>query len=226
MAFLGTARSLNINLKVGVITSGLTALAIFFFFPETRYQRDQTAVSDNRPGTDEKHTNDITEFQETITPRKTFLQELNPWSGLDRQANLLTLLLRPWPMIVYPAVILSFLGYSATLAWLLVVTNTYASIFQAPPFNFSPSINGLINISGLIGILLGAYAGGALTDKVAEWKARKNHGVYEPEFRLITLVIPFLVIPFGLLTYLKTQLSLRLGMESEWSVKPTGLFPT
>ena len=161
-------------------------------------------------------------------PKRSFLNELNPWSGIDHQANLLTLFLRPWPLIVYPAIILGFLGYSATLGWYLVVSNTFASIFQAPPFNFSPSISGLINISGLIGTVLGAYAGGALTDKVVEWKARKNNGIYEPEFRLLTLIIPFFVLPFGLLMYsLKwLPLTFRYGIgverQAHWIVPYIG----
>ena len=104
-------------------------------------------------------------------------------------------------MIVYPATIFGFLGYSATLAWLLSVVNTNASVFQAPPYNFSPGINGLINIPGTIGVVAGSFCGGALTDRFAEWMARRNNGIYEPETRLITLVIPFFIIPFGLLMH-------------------------
>ena len=86
----------------------------------------------------------------------------------------------------------------------------------------------LINISGLIGTVLGAYIGGALTDKVAEWKARKNNGIYEPEFRLLILIIPFFVLPFGLLMYsLKwLPLTFRYGIgverQTHWIVPYIG----
>lgn len=63
----------------------------------------------------------------------------------------------------------------------------------------SPAINGLINIPGLIGNLLGSYCGGALTDKFAEWSARRNNGIFEPEARLTALIIPFFIVPAGIL---------------------------
>jgi hypothetical protein len=63
----------------------------------------------------------------------------------------------------------------------------------------SPGINSLINIPATIGIIIGAYCGGGLTDKFVEWRARKNNGVFEPETRLIALVLPFFLVPVGLL---------------------------
>lgn len=130
-------------------------------------------------------------------------------------------------MILYPATMFGFLSYSAALAWLLCVVNTNASIFQAPPYNFSPGINGLINIPGTIGVLAGSFCGGVLTDKFAEWMARRNNGVYEPETRLMTLIIPFFVVPIGLLMY-SYQLSaiLTIGMALECSIKLIGLYLT
>lgn len=102
-------------------------------------------------------------------------------------------------MVVYPAAVFGFLTYASGVGWILCATNTNASVFQHPPYNMTPAINGLIGIAGFIGIALGAYCGGGLTDKFAEWRARKNNGVFEPETRLAALVIPFFVVPFGLL---------------------------
>jgi hypothetical protein len=62
----------------------------------------------------------------------------------------------------------------------------------------TPSINSLINISGVIGNVLGSYLGGALTDKYIEWQARRNGGIYEPEMRLVGLILPLLTTPAGL----------------------------
>jgi hypothetical protein len=177
-------------------------LSIFIFFPETQYfRRDRITEVGSFQGIEEK-VGSISEIVEVSSPsKKTFLEELKPWSPINRQTNLLELFLRPWPMILYPATMFGFLSYSAALAWLLCVVNTNASIFQAPPYNFKPGINGLINIPGAIGVLAGSFCGGALTDKIAEWVARRNGGVYEPETRLLTLVVPFFVVPIGLLMY-------------------------
>ena len=132
----------------------------------------------------------------------TFLQQLRPWSGINPHASYIHLFLRPWPLVLYPATIFSFLTFSTTLGWYVCMLNTSAAVFQAPPYLMSTGINGLINVSSIIGILIFCYLGGALTDKIAEWAARRNNGVYEPEARLLALVFPFVFIPVGLIMYL------------------------
>src|SRR5579859_1122820 len=60
-------------------------------------------------------------------------------------------------------------------------------------------INALIKLCSMIGATIGAYAGGDLSDKYAAWHAKKNGGIFEPEFRLVPLVLPLLIVPAGLL---------------------------
>lgn len=133
--------------------------------------------------------------------KKTFLQELKPWSPFNTESNYLGLLLRPWPMIVYPATIYSYLTFSAQLAWYICIYATYASVFQLPPYSMSTGFSGLINIPGSIGCFIGAYCGGGLTDRYVAWRARKNNGVFEPETRLVAMILPFFLVPVGLLMY-------------------------
>ena len=59
-------------------------------------------------------------------------------------------------------------------------------------------VSGLYNVPAIIGIFIGAYIGGGFTDFIAERMARRNNGVFEPESRLIALVIPFFLEPVGL----------------------------
>jgi hypothetical protein len=175
---------------------------ILLFFPETRFERKydvDRSPSPQTPSGEPKEPSSIESQERANTVKKTFLQDLNPWSGVDKNANYFRLLLKPWPMVVYPAAVFGFLTYASGVGWILCATNTNASVFQHPPYNMTPAINGLIGIAGFIGIALGAYCGGGLTDKFAEWRARKNNGVFEPETRLAALVIPFFVVPFGLL---------------------------
>jgi hypothetical protein len=66
----------------------------------------------------------------------------------------------PFPMLVYPSVIYAFLGYSISLVITVAVNILNPFVLQAPPYNWSPQINGLINIPGVLGNLFGAWAGG------------------------------------------------------------------
>ena len=109
------------------------------------------------------------------------------------------MLLRPLPIIFYPAIIYAIFAFASSIGFLVAVLSTNAAVFQSPPYNMTPAINGLINIPSLIGTFLGAYCGGGLTDRIAEWQARRNNGIFEPEARLVALIIPMIITPAGLL---------------------------
>jgi hypothetical protein len=189
----------------------VNAVAIFFLFPETRYFRDNK--SDAVPSSDGQENTDLSEKPRDSTskdldiappavPKKTFLQELNPWSKVHPTAGFLKLFVRPFPLLLYPAVLYSFLTFSASVSWSICLLDTSAAIFQAPPYNFTPGINSLIYLACIIGIVIGTYLGGPFTDWMAEWFARRNGGIFEPESRLIAMIFPFFITPMGLLMYL------------------------
>ncbi|KXS96406.1 hypothetical protein AC578_3002 [Pseudocercospora eumusae] len=133
--------------------------------------------------------------------KKTYIQELSLWSGLPKDTTLLKVFLRPLPMIAYPAVIFSFLGFAVSLAWVVAINILNSFILQAPPYNWTPDVNGLINIPGLLGNLIGAFIGGWVVDRYSDWKSKHNSGVFLPETRLHLLVIPTLIVPAGCLVF-------------------------
>lgn len=134
-------------------------------------------------------------------PKKTYLQEMSLWSGTAPDISLFKSFLRPLPMIVYPCVVYAFLGYAVALVLTVAVNILNPFVLQAPPYNWSPMINGLINIAGFIGNIAGAYAGGWLVDVYSDWKARQNGGIFEPESRLWLMVLPTLVTGAGCLVF-------------------------
>jgi hypothetical protein len=71
-------------------------------------------------------------------------------------------------MILYPAVIYSFLCYSISLVIVVAVNILNPFVLQAPPYSWSPQINGLINIPGILGNLLGAWAGGTFEHSLVQ----------------------------------------------------------
>ena len=200
---------------------------MFLFFSETTYYRKNISVDSQNNGesheiagnSESKETaiesgesNEISgnsESKETAIesgvatiPKKPYLQQLKPWSPLNPHASYISLILRPWPLVIYPAVVFSSLIFSTTLAWVVCVINTNGVVFQSPPYNMSQGINSLINVPAVIGIFAGSYVGGALTDTIAKMWAKRNNGIFEPEFRLIALIFPFFIVPAGLLMYI------------------------
>jgi len=192
--------------KVGTIFAGINALAFLFLFPEPQYVRDTgdkhdpgTNLPEGKSDASQGHPVEVERNDPLANRKRTFLEELKPYSSIDPQKSYPLLLLKPLPLVLYPATVFGFLVFASSLGFFLAALSVNPSVFQAPPYNMSPAINGLINIPSLIGHLAGAFSGGFLTDKIAEWSARKNMGIFEPEARLIALIIPLIITPAGLL---------------------------
>lgn len=212
---------------MAAIFTGVNFLAVVFFVPETRYERDYSSSLESTHGQslvggdiespdflhDDKKVGDVASGISTPTssssrpsgmaqiPKKTYAQQLSLWSGTPTNTNLLQLFIRPFPLIIYPAVFFAFLAYAVSLAWVVAVNILNSFILEAPPYNWGTAIDGLINIPGFIGNLVGAFAGGWCVDRYCDWRARKNAGVFQPESRLTLLVIPILIVPAGCLLF-------------------------
>lgn len=210
--FVVTGASWRWHKWVAVILTAINFVAVLLFVPETRYNRNSSALaptesdtsiaSASDEGSDKEKGADatakpISEPQIEQTPKKTWLQELSLWSGTAKDTNLFELFVRPFPMIAYPAVMFAFLGYAVSLAWVVAINILNSFVLQAPPYNWSPSVNGLINIPGLLGNLVGSLTSGWLVDRYSDRRARKNNGVFQPESRLFLLIIPTIIAPAG-----------------------------
>ena len=134
-------------------------------------------------------------------PKKFWTEQLSIWSGVPENINLATLFVRPFPLIIYPAVIFAFLGYAVSLAWLVAINILNSFVLQAPPHNWKPSIKGLINIPALLENLIGAWIGGWVIDRYSNWRSKKHGGVFQPKTRLHLLIIPPLLVPAGCLAF-------------------------
>jgi hypothetical protein len=175
-------------------------------FPETQYYRTnnadtQSGIVNPSSEANDKGEVDVADSTTSPTTKKSFLQDLSVVPKLNPNASYIHLLLRPFPLIVYPAIIFAFLAFSTTLAWVVCYVDTAASVYQAPPYLMNIGVSGLYNVPAIIGIFIGSFVGGALTDIIAERMARRNNGIFEPESRLVALIIPFILEPVGLIMF-------------------------
>jgi MFS family permease len=204
------------------ILTAINFITVLLFVPETRYFRDENHCGDgSTPSTTPSSRENMaagsdventaakeasgrptrTTTTSAETPKKPWKQELSLWSGLYPDTNLVKMFVRPIPMFVYPCVIYSFLGYAISLVLTIAINILNPFVLQAPPYNWSPMINGLINIPGFIGNVLGSYAGGWLVDVFCDWMTRRNKGVFEPENRLYACILPLLITGAGCLVF-------------------------
>ena len=119
-------------------------------------------------------------------PPKTFRQTLKPWNGRLRRETWLKVAIRPFILFAYPAILWSTLVYALSVGWLIVLSESVASIYRNPEtYNFNAIQTGLVYISPFIGGILGTAVAGKVSDIIVRFLSRRNDGVYEPEFRLI-----------------------------------------
>src|ERR1700743_1893070 len=133
--FVITSLSWRWHKWIAFILTFINFLVVVLFCPETRYYRsgvrtvgadeaavDQVSESSSQNEIAEqdaekagisttKETTSDPDLQQDQIPKKTWKQELSLWSGTPKDTSLLKLFIRPLPLIVYPAVILSFLGF-------------------------------------------------------------------------------------------------------------------
>ena len=101
-------------------------------------------------------------------------------------------------MFFYPCVLWGFLIYGTTLTWIVVFSVVNGLLFTAPPYNFSVGQTGLTSLSPFILCIIGEAIAGPLNDYLCVKLAHRNHGVYEPEFRLVLM---FVVVILGVVGF-------------------------
>ena len=149
-------------------------------------------------------------------PRMSFLQTLRPVNGRIAHDNWLRVAMRPFILFAYPSVLWSAAVYSLSIGWLIVISEVVANIYQGRQnYNFTSLQTGLIYISPFVGALLGTGVAGKVSDIIVRFMARRNGGVYEPEFRLI------MTIPIALSTTLG-----MMGFGWSAQVKDSWIIPT
>ena len=126
-------------------------------------------------------------------PPKSYLSSLRPYSGKLSDANWLLIAARPFALFAYPAVAWSALVYALSVGWLIVLSECVALVYQnRATYNFTALQTGLVYLAPFIGSLFGTAVAGRVSDVVVRFMARRNDGVYEPEFRLI-MAVPIVV---------------------------------
>ena len=187
-------------------------IAVFLFIPETQFPRTSLAQapsaqlpsrvpqSDKNPKTDVS----VTVEDNSVVARKSYLQQLNPWSGINpngQKASFVSLSLRSWPLIIYPAVAYATVVFGFAVCGILMCIATYSIVFESPPYNMDAGIASLMFLFLAGGAFIGSFYGGLGTDLLSRYLSSKNHGVFEPESRLILLVGPLLLLPSGMIMY-------------------------
>ncbi|KAF2259038.1 MFS transporter-like protein [Lojkania enalia] len=195
---------------------------LFLFVPETSYNRDHRydideladdrlsdlAAAEKRHAqpVDEKSSGDVVRVETTTTappgfrPKKTFLQELSVFNGTFSDDNLLQLLIAPFAVCLNLAVLWVVIVTGGLTAFFVAQSYDMSQIFMYPPYNMTAAGVGYLSLGPFLGGLIGSILLGATLDPLIKWCAKKNDGVYEPEYRLLGM-IPSLTTGIGLFAF-------------------------
>lgn len=205
---------------------GATLILTFLFVPETFWDRSPTPnkrsleesqaarlVKGYKPPTQRPNAwaiagSDTTSLQDVpeaaIEPHpepRNFVSRLALFSGRHTVDSWWMVALRPFFLYSYPAVAFGSLIYCFAVVWLIVISETISLIFEGEGYHLSQQTVGLFYISPFVGGTLGSLLAGFIGDRVARYLLAKNHGVYEPEFRLLMLIPTTFFISFGLMGF-------------------------
>lgn len=187
----------------------LQGIMTFFFVPETVYHRSEIYETDTATTDHYKELSKAKEktviVQETLssedslTPAaKTFWQRTAIYNGRFNSTNPFLLIVAPFLTLANPATIWAALTQGFSTAWLMTTSFVISQIWAAPPNNLSASAVGNLSIGGLIGGLLGSAFLAFGSDPIAVFCARKNKGIYEPEFRIFPVILAAIAGALGL----------------------------
>ncbi|KAI8957732.1 MFS general substrate transporter [Daldinia sp. FL1419] len=125
-------------------------------------------------------------------PPKSFAQQLKIHHGRLNQDKWWRVAIRPLILFSYPSILWSAAVYACSIGWLIVISESVAVIYREGNYKFSALGTGLVYISPFVGGVLGTAVAGKVSDIIVKAMARRNGGLYEPEFRLV-MAAPILV---------------------------------
>lgn len=226
---------------VAVALLGLLILLVFFTFPETAMNRSPVDVPGAIEAPSELYTSGMKDHDEGMVKthvshldntkgsrvanhnsrplpvKRSFVQSLALSHGRFTEESYFKMFLRPIVLLALPQVLWATLVMSVTIGFLVAISSNFASAFNTT-YNFASWQSGLCFISGMVGVLLGIFAGGWVSDKVADMLTRRNGGIREPEMRLPAIVIGLITSPLGLVLY-----GVAIDNNLHWIVPTLGL---
>ncbi|KAK1688467.1 major facilitator superfamily domain-containing protein [Colletotrichum godetiae] len=170
--------------------SGLSMILTFFFVPETAYDRPIEAFMGSHP-TDRSNllparpAADLEHYKE-----RTFTSNLRIFVYKPTWSRCWLCLKQIGQVFLFPHVLWVAINNGLFQGIDVSIQMTYAEVLVKPPYNWANTSVSLIQLGQVFIALLCVPLIGWLSDYVIRSSARRNHGVHEPEKRLIAWILP------------------------------------
>lgn len=200
-----------------VIFIGIQFVASIFLYEESKFvpkhgvpsssprtvavDKDTKNTTTDLSSVESSSARNITEVHvDPSIPRKTYRERMALITPTD--SPILRHVYQPFIILfTFPAITYTAITFGTVLSCFAVLTTVQAIYLLEPPYNFSPSGVGLMNLPPFIGCFIGFFVGGWLNDKSIMVLAKRNQGIYEPEQRLWMALPVSISIPAGILMF-------------------------
>lgn len=185
------------------IVFALLILASYFLAVESTYYRPEPKPVDynSKDDFDFEEEEDLKASKEPEAKR-TYFQQLALWNGRMSNQSFWLGVVKPFGLIAFPAVAYGVFAFTVAFSFLVGVPIVTSVVFAQPPYNLTPSQIGLTNLPLVIVSITGGLFTGWFANVAGNYMARTNGsqaGVFEPEFRLLLLVISGPITTAGLI---------------------------
>ncbi|AMD22280.1 HGL060Cp [Eremothecium sinecaudum] len=158
----------------------------------------------------------LAKYKSSIADSK-FTSGLGLCHGRHSIDKWLMVMLRPFVLFSYPSILYASLLYAFAVVYLIMVSQVIDHGYKEA-YGFSSLQVGMVYIAPFIGGCIGSLCAGTISDVIARVMARRNNGIYEPEFRLLTVLPAVVSTMAGLIGF-----GCSLQREDHWMV-PTVFF--
>ncbi|CAM1503168.1 Fc.00g079440.m01.CDS01 [Cosmosporella sp. VM-42] len=159
----------------------------------------------------------------TNIPRKTYWQKLSitttTQSSGRKSDSFLHHMVQPLILLTtIPAIAFASIVYGVLVGLGDVMSTTMSTYLPQAPYNFTSDQIGLMSLPRVIGVTIGAFIIGPMSDWWILYLSRRRNGIYDPEMRL-WCIIPFLpLVPLGALLF-----GIGLNNHVSWPIIAVGL---
>ena len=199
--------------------AGASLILGFVFVPETYYDRPAEAwgakdsLSSTREDLLDTETNNANLTTKKITeetrrsvdlanyPPRTLSSDLRVFVMKPDWSFVLRTLKQAVQLLAFPHVAWIALMNGVIIGFDISIIITYGPILVAPPYNWPETSVSLTQVGQFPVAFIAIPLLGWFADRSVVWMARRNGGVHEPEFRLLTLVFPLVLCMVLLIVY-------------------------
>ncbi|KAL6704158.1 hypothetical protein ACN47E_008718 [Coniothyrium glycines] len=189
--------------KINAILGGVSLFTTILFLPETSFVQEGSSHM-TAAALDEQ----LSEAVAGHRARTAFVPALRKGTLYIRHPHVhgggvigwLQTFARHLPFTIDPIVLCCAGLWGIIQSWVIVISVISAQLFSPPPFLFSPAELGNWTATSMVGVILALPVAGPVMDMMSR-KLSERNGEHRPEYRLYSMIVPFVICPPGLLLF-------------------------